>query len=72
MKRTYAVVFEQAEGNVSAYVPDLPGCVSTGATLEEATANIQEAIQGHLLALAAFAEPIPEPSTSVATVEVAA
>ena len=40
----YAIVIEKAEGNYSAYVPDLPGCVATGATAEEAEAQIREAI----------------------------
>ena len=44
----YAVVIEKAAGNYSAYVPDLPGCVSTGDTVEEVEANIREAIRFHL------------------------
>ncbi len=44
----YAIVIEQVETNFSAYVPDLPGCVSTGETLEEVHQNIREAIQFHL------------------------
>ncbi|MBD3563461.1 type II toxin-antitoxin system HicB family antitoxin, partial [Planktothrix sp. FACHB-1355] len=44
----YAVVIEKAEGNYSAYVPDLPGCVSVGDTIEEVKQNIQEAIEFHL------------------------
>ena len=44
----YAIVIEQAEGNFSAYVPDLPGCVATGATVEEAESQIREAIEFHL------------------------
>ena len=44
----YAIVIEQAEGNYSAYVPDLPGCVATGVTVEEAEAQIREAIAFHL------------------------
>ena len=44
----YAVVIEEAAGNYSAYVPDLPGCVSTGDTVEEVEANIREAIRFHL------------------------
>ena len=43
----YAVVIEKAEGNYSAYVPDLPGCVATGATVEEVAAEIREAITFH-------------------------
>ena len=44
----YAVVIEQAQGNFSAYVPDLPGCVATGATILEVESQIREAIEFHL------------------------
>ena len=44
----YAIVIEKAESNYSAYVPDLPGCVATGASLEEVEAQIREAIEFHL------------------------
>ncbi len=44
----YAIVIEKAEGNYSAYVPDLPGCVATGATPEETERAIREAIEFHL------------------------
>ena len=47
----YAVVIEKAENNYSAYVPDLPGCVATGATVEEAEQLIREAIEFHLTGL---------------------
>ena len=43
---TYAVIFEQAENNWAAYVPDLPGCISTGKTIDETEHNIREAIEG--------------------------
>jgi predicted RNase H-like HicB family nuclease len=62
MNRKYAVIFEQAETNWAAYVPDLPGCVSTGRTLEETELNVREAISGHLEALREFGEPVPEPT----------
>lgn len=68
----YAVVIERAEGNFSAYVPDLPGCVATGSTLEEAKARIREAIGFHLEALRDDGAPIPPPSSQVQYVEVAA
>ncbi len=61
----YAVVFEQATTNWSAYVPDLPGCITTGETLEETEFNIQEAIRGHIETLREFGEPVP-PATSQA------
>ena len=44
----YAIVIEEGENNYSAYVPDLPGCVSTGKTLEEVKKNMEEAIEFHL------------------------
>ena len=60
MKR-YAVVFEKAENNWAAYVPDLPGCITTGKTLDETKLNIREAIDLHLEAMQEVGEPIPEP-----------
>jgi predicted RNase H-like HicB family nuclease len=60
MKR-YAVVFERAENNWAAYVPDLPGCITTGKTLDETKLNIREAIDLHLEAMREVGEPIPEP-----------
>ncbi|HTR36455.1 MAG TPA: type II toxin-antitoxin system HicB family antitoxin [Bryobacteraceae bacterium] len=65
MSKKYAVIFEQAESNWAAYVPDLPGCVTTGPTLEETERNIREAIAGHIKTLSEFGEPVPE-ATSVA------
>ena len=68
----YAIVIEAAEGNYSAYVPDLPGCIATGATLKEAEAQIREAIEFHLEGLRAENLPIPPASSRVDYVEVAA
>jgi predicted RNase H-like HicB family nuclease len=68
----YAVVIEKGEGNYGAYVPDLPGCVATGATVEETEREIQEAIEFHLEGLRADGLPIPEPTSRAAYVEVAA
>ncbi len=65
MSQRYAVIFEQAEHNWAAYVPDLPGCITTGKTLEETERNIQEAVRGHIEVLREFGEPVPPP-TSVA------
>jgi predicted RNase H-like HicB family nuclease len=64
MKR-YLVIFEKAGMNFAAYSPDLPGCVATGATRDEAEQNMLEAIQFHLEGLQAEGLPIP-PSTSFA------
>ncbi len=68
----YAVVIETAGSNYSAYVPDLPGCIATGATLAEAEAAIREAIAFHLDGLREDGLPIPAPSSKVEYVEVAA
>ena len=68
----YAVVIEKADGNYSAYVPDLPGCVATGATVAETERTIREAIEFHLAGLREDGAPIPEPSSHVEYVEVAA
>jgi predicted RNase H-like HicB family nuclease len=71
MNRKYAVIFERAETNWAAYVPDLPGCVSTGKTLEETEGNIREAIAGHIETLREFGETVPEPTSVAREVEVA-
>lgn len=68
----YAVVIEKGKGNYSAYVPDLPGCVAVGDTIEEIEREIQEAIEFHLEGMRADGLPIPEPSSRVEYVEVAA
>jgi predicted RNase H-like HicB family nuclease len=68
----YAVVIESAGLNYSAYVPDLPGCIATGATLAETEAAIREAIALHLEGLREDGLPIPTPSSKVEYVEVAA
>ncbi|MGD0462600.1 MAG: type II toxin-antitoxin system HicB family antitoxin [Tepidisphaeraceae bacterium] len=66
---TYAVVIERASGNFSAYVPDLPGCVATGATEEEVLKEMAKAIRFHIEGLIEDGEPIP-PSQSISrTVE---
>jgi predicted RNase H-like HicB family nuclease len=59
----YAVVIEKAEPNYSAYVPDLPGCVATGATRAEVERRIRQAIQLHIQGLREDGIPIPEPSS---------
>ncbi len=70
MNLNYAVIFEQAPANWAAWVPDLPGCMTTGKTLEEAKLNIREAIQGHLETLKQYGDPIPSPSSRAAEIEV--
>jgi predicted RNase H-like HicB family nuclease len=66
----YAIVIEKAPSNYAAYVPDLRGCVATGATVEETEKLIREAIEFHLEGLRADGLPIPPPSSQVEYVEV--
>jgi predicted RNase H-like HicB family nuclease len=61
----YAIVIEKAEGNFSAYVPDLPGCVATGATVPEVEQEMREAIRFHIEGLKADGLAVPQP-TSIA------
>ncbi len=68
----YLMVIEPTGTGFSAYSPDLPGCVSTGATREEVEQNMQEAIELHLEGLREEGYPVPEPSSSSAYVEVTA
>ena len=68
----YAIVIENAGGNYSAYVPDLPGCVATGATLAETVVQIREAIEFHIEGMRADGSPVPPPTSRVDYVEVAA
>lgn len=68
----YAIVIEKTEENHSAYVPDLPGCVATGATVNEVEAKIREAISFHVEGLREDGLPLPAPSSRVEYVEVAA
>jgi predicted RNase H-like HicB family nuclease len=65
----YAIVIEQAEGNYSAYVPDLPGCVATGATVEEVEKEIRAAIRFHIEGLKEDGLPVPRPSSIAEYVE---
>ena len=68
----YAIVIEKAEGNFSAYVPDLPGCVATGATVEEVESQIREAIEFHLEGMREDGIVIPSPESRVEYVDIAA
>ena len=70
--KKYAVIIEAGPHNFSAYVPDLPGCIAAAGTLEETKQLIAEAIEFHLEGMAEAGEPIPEPSTVTAMVEVQA
>ena len=67
--KKYAVIIERAESNYSAYVPDLPGCIATGPTPQEAEREIGEAIEFHLEGMRLAGERIPEPTTLCRYVE---
>lgn len=65
----YAVVIEKAEGNYSAYVPDLPGCIATGATIADVESEIREAIRFHIDGLKADGIVVPAPTSIAEYVE---
>ena len=65
MKLTYAVVFERTPNNYGAYVPDVPGCVSTGKTWDEMQAMVREALVFHIESMLEDGEPLPEPKLSI-------
>jgi predicted RNase H-like HicB family nuclease len=66
----YLIIIEKARGNYSAFSPDVPGCIATGATREEAEREFHAALQMHLAGLREDGLPIPQPSASVGYVEV--
>lgn len=68
----YAIVVEKSRNNYSAYVPDLPGCVATGFTVEETEREIREAIGFHIEGLVEDGLPIPQPASIVEYLEIAA
>lgn len=70
--RRYALVIERTGTGYSGYSPDVPGCAAVGDTEQETRRNFQEALLAHFEAMREVGEPIPEPSSSVDYVEVAA
>ena len=70
--KRYAVVIEKTGTGYSAYSPDVPGCAAVGDTEEETRGKFQDALAAHFNAMRELGEPIPEPSSSVDYVEVAA
>ncbi len=68
----YAIVIEKAESNYSAYVPDLPGCVATGNSIQEVEAEMREAIAFHIEGLREDGTLVPQPSSQVEYIEIAA
>jgi predicted RNase H-like HicB family nuclease len=65
----YAVVIEQADGNLSAFVADLPACVATGLTEAEVRSNIAGAIRMHVESLHGHGEPVLPPTYTTATID---
>jgi predicted RNase H-like HicB family nuclease len=68
----YTVIIEKSENNYGAWAPDLPGCVTTGPTVDETLANMREAIEFHLEGMREDGESIPAPTTIATVIEVAA
>jgi predicted RNase H-like HicB family nuclease len=68
----YAIVIEKAASNYAAYVPDLPGCIATGATIQETEVMIHKAIEFHLEGLRVDSLPIPPLSSQIEYIEVSA
>ena len=63
MTRRYLIVVEKADGNYSAYSPDIPGCVAVGDTQKELLRNMREAIEFHVQSLIEDKLPVPKPRT---------
>ena len=68
----YTIVVEKAPHNYSAYAPDLPGCIATGATRDETVDEMRRTIQFHIESLREHGEPVPAPRCTAAVVDVAA
>ena len=68
----YTIVIEKSPSNFAGYVPDLPGCVATGATREDVVREIRQAIEFHIDILREHGDPIPDPQCTAAVVDVAA
>jgi len=68
----FTVIIERSDTGYGAYVPDLPGCIATGRTEPEVRERIQTAIEIHLRSMREDGDPIPQPTSTAATVEVAA
>jgi predicted RNase H-like HicB family nuclease len=68
--RRYVIVIEKAASNLSAYAPDVPGCVATGVTRQRTIANMRSALEMHIQGLRKDGQPIPEPTTIAEYVEI--
>lgn len=67
----YIIIIEKTPNNYSAYCPDLPGCIATGATIEEIIQRMKKAVEFHLEGLKREKLPIPQPSTEAVVIDVA-
>lgn len=68
----YLVIIEESATGFSAFLPDVPGCIATGATREEVETAMREGVEFHLDSLRESGEPVPPPRSSATYVEVAA
>lgn len=68
--KQFAIVIEESPNNYAGYVPDLPGCIATGATPDEVETALREAIEFHIEGLREDGLPVPETTTRVRLVEV--
>ena len=66
----YPVIIEKADGNYSAYSPDLPGCAATGETIKKTLSRMKDAIRFHVEGLKKEGLDIPKPSTKVEYIEI--
>ena len=66
----YAIIIEKTDNGYSGYIPDLPGCVSAGDSVEETERLLGEAVPFHVDLLRECGEPVPEPQTAVALIDV--
>src|ERR1035437_8722918 len=65
MTRRYFVIYESGSTNMSGFAPDVPGCASTGHSLEEMRTNLREALEFHLEGLALDGQPLPPAATPI-------
>ena len=66
----YAIIVEKGKRNYSAYVPDVPGCIATGQTLEEVKQQMKEALELHMEGMLLDGESVPRPSTDCGYVSI--
>jgi predicted RNase H-like HicB family nuclease len=70
--KEYVVVYEHTKNNWAAYSPDVPGCMATGETRDDAERNFREALAFHFEGLRESGQPIPEPSSEIGRISIAA